>query len=108
MAAAPAGHVSLSLSLERPSALLLKASATDTIFSLDSLVIILTAASSDTLEHRIALAGRADTGNIALPELVFELPALRNWKATIYSSIRQHPTSPRRACGELFPCVRGG
>lgn len=85
MDAAPAGHVSLSLSLERPSALLLKASATDTIFSLDSLVIILTAASSDTLEHRIALAGRADTGNIALPELVFELPALRNWKATIYS-----------------------
>lgn len=80
----PGGHVSLTLSLERPRSMLLK-SAADTTFGLDSLIVVFTAPQADTFEYRVALAGRADTGNIALPPLVFELVALRNWKATIYS-----------------------
>ncbi len=87
------GNVVLNLGLERSRDIVLSKSAADTTFELDSLIIVLTAPGADTLVHRYPFAGRPDTGNIVLADpLEFELDALRNWKARIYSiDIRESP-----------------
>ena len=86
------GHVGLDISLQKNRTALLKPAAADTIFSLDTLIIVLSAADADTVTYRAPVTGRADTGAIALPPVFFELPALRNWMARIYTiDITENP-----------------
>ncbi|HEX2612396.1 MAG TPA: YCF48-related protein, partial [Fibrobacteria bacterium] len=80
------GYVSMNLSLERNQRVLGKAAvAGDTTFSLDSLIIVLTANGSDTVVDRFAITGRADTGAIVLASRNYTLAGLRTWKAKFYS-----------------------
>ncbi|MBW8889641.1 MAG: hypothetical protein JF616_17940 [Fibrobacteres bacterium] len=80
------GYASLELRL-KPSAnaLLKRATNTDTLFRLDSLVIRLSTSGESTLVNRYPISGRADTGNIVIPAKTFALAPLRTWKAVIYT-----------------------
>lgn len=82
---AGAGYVKLQVDLERNQTALMKSASADTMFHLDSLLIVLTAPNADTLVHRIAITGRADTGNVSVSPQFFELNSLRNWKARFFS-----------------------
>lgn len=79
------GQVYLRVSLEQNQRALAKTSAADTIFSLDTLIVVLSAAGEPTQTYRYSIAGRADTGKIALPALAYTLGPLRNWKARFYT-----------------------
>jgi|GEM_PF-931745 len=81
---APSGQARFVISLAEHRSHLAKA-ASDTIFDLDSLYIELTAEDVDTVRVAQALAGRPDTGAIALNLLPVELAALRNWKAVLHT-----------------------
>lgn len=87
------GYVRLSLDLERNARQALAKTATaDTVFTLDSLAVVLTAPGMAARTYTYPISGRADTGNVALSPLRLELPALRNWTARIYSlSLRANP-----------------
>jgi len=79
------GFANLTLTLEKNRPTLAKQSASDTTFSLDSLIIVLSASGEATQTHRYSLTGRPDTGSIAIAPVSFTLPSLRNWKATFYT-----------------------
>jgi len=79
------GLVRLDLTLSRTPATLGKAAVGDTTFSLDSVIIQLSAAETPSQTHRLAISGRADLGNITVPTLEFELASPRAWKAKIFS-----------------------
>jgi photosystem II stability/assembly factor-like uncharacterized protein len=61
------------------------AAGADTAFSLDTLVIILTAPGEATIEDRIPVTGRPDTGVVTIAPRDYDLAALRNWKARFYT-----------------------
>ena len=84
-AAGETGHVRFDLGLEKSRSVLAKAAASDTVFTLDSLHVQLTAEGLDTVRLALAIDGRPDTGAIVLPPLTAELGALRNWKAVFRS-----------------------
>lgn len=80
------GYVSLKLQLERNARPVLgKAAAADTTFELDSLIVVFSAPEYADQTFSYPLSGRADTGNIAVELPPYQLPALRNWQARIYS-----------------------
>jgi photosystem II stability/assembly factor-like uncharacterized protein len=55
----------------------------DTLFSLDSVVVILSAPGADTARYAYAAGGRPDTGVIHVSSRVYALASLRTWKAII-------------------------
>jgi photosystem II stability/assembly factor-like uncharacterized protein len=79
------GVVRFELDLEQTQDALRKAASADTAFSLDSLIIILTAPGAVTQTHRIAVTGRADLGNVVVPPQTYTLQGLRPWKARFIS-----------------------
>ncbi|MCD6024274.1 MAG: hypothetical protein K0Q91_1190 [Fibrobacteria bacterium] len=79
------GYVRLKLELGQNPTALLKSSSADTTFTLDSLLIVLTAPGQAAQTHRYALTGRADLEDIAVPEMTFELAGLREWTAKFIS-----------------------
>lgn len=79
------GYVRLKLELGQNPTALLKSSSADTTFTLDSLLIVLTAPGQTAQTHRYALTGRADLEDIAVPEMTFELAGLREWTAKFIS-----------------------
>lgn len=79
------GHVQFDLTLSRNTATLAKAAIGDTIFSLDSLLIVLSSTNMPTQTYRYAISGRADLGEVQVSEKLIELSPLRTWKATFYS-----------------------
>lgn len=85
------GYVKLRLRLEQSRPALFK-TAEDTTFSLDSLLIVLTAPGFTPQRYSYPVSGRADTGMIRVPSKIFALPSLRNWKAYFYSiDLRENP-----------------
>jgi photosystem II stability/assembly factor-like uncharacterized protein len=92
---APVGYVELKLKLEQSQAVLAKASAGDTAFQLDSLIIVYTAADASPVRVAQPISGRPDSGVIALPPSIVELPGLRNWTARFYT-IDERLSPPRR------------
>lgn len=88
------GYLSLDLLIKANNNVLFKTGNTgntgesasaDTLFALDSVVVILTADGADTARFAYAMIGRPDTGNISVSAKVYALAALRTWKATILS-----------------------
>lgn len=84
--AAHPGYAAFELSFEARRELLGKSAAgADTTFSLDTLIIILTAPGETTIIDRIPVTGRPDTGAVSIAARDYELTALRNWKARFYT-----------------------
>ena len=79
----PLGFASLHIGISPHSDVLIKRSSADTIFTLDSLIVILTATGADTQTYSYPISGRPDTGAIAFETPTYTLKALRNWKAKI-------------------------
>lgn len=79
------GVVNLRLQLGRNQNTLAKAASADTTFSLDSLIIILSANGAPTQTYTYPVSGRADLGNISVPTQSFVLSSLRAWKAKFIS-----------------------
>jgi len=78
------GFVSLQVYLNPANHTLEKtASGSDTVFSLDSLNIILSAPGASTQTYSYPLHGTSDTGTISFATQVYSLAALRMWKAKI-------------------------
>jgi photosystem II stability/assembly factor-like uncharacterized protein len=88
------GYVRLDVSLERNASVLMKSSAADTTFSLDSMYIELTAPGSATQSYRYSIAGRPDTGAVTVSPYTYGLNPVRSWMAKIYTIDNQ--TSPAR------------
>lgn len=82
---AHSGHARIQLQFDCRPSVLGKSAAADTVFTLDSLIVELTSPDLAPIEYRYPVSGRADTGDIVVPVLVYELPSARNWKARIYS-----------------------
>jgi photosystem II stability/assembly factor-like uncharacterized protein len=79
------GYVRLQLALGQSQSALMKSASADTTFSLDSLLVVLTAPGQAAQVHRYALSGRADLEDIPVPALTFELAGLREWTAKFIS-----------------------
>src|SRR5690606_26217168 len=77
------GFVKLQLDLRENGRVLQKSSASDTTFSLDSLIIILSASGETDKRYSYPISGRPDTGSIVVSPKVYELDPLLNWTATI-------------------------
>jgi photosystem II stability/assembly factor-like uncharacterized protein len=79
----PPGFAALHVGITPHTSVLIKKSSADTIFTLDSLIVILTANGADTQTYSYPINGRPDTGAIAFETPTYTLKALRNWKAKI-------------------------
>lgn len=79
------GYLNLELTLRSNSSALFKSASADTVFRLDSVIIILSATGAATLTNTYAVSGRSDSGNIVVSQKVFALAPLRTWKAKILS-----------------------
>lgn len=79
------GFVSLQLQLKANANALLKSAVGDTVFRLDTLVIVLSANGAATTTNKYPISGRADSAAISVSTKVFTLASLRTWKAVIYS-----------------------
>jgi photosystem II stability/assembly factor-like uncharacterized protein len=79
------GYLLLDVSLQPASSALFKTASADTLFRLDSLILILSAPGADTLRNAYAISGRADSAAIAFAPKAFALAPLRTWKAKILS-----------------------
>lgn len=79
------GYLSLELVLRPGTGALLKASSADTLFRLDSLIVILSAPGAATTSNAYAIGGRADSSSITVTPGIFALAAQRAWKAKILS-----------------------
>jgi photosystem II stability/assembly factor-like uncharacterized protein len=77
------GYLNLELRLRPNHNALLKSASADTIFSVDSLIVILSAPGAATATYNYAISGRSDTGNIAIAARIYPLASLRTWKAEI-------------------------
>jgi hypothetical protein len=77
------GYVRFSLELSRTDRALMKSASADTLFSLDSAIVILTAPGAPDQVFRYPISGRADLASITATSPVYELAPLRNWKAKI-------------------------
>ena len=77
------GFVRFEIHLRAHSTALLKVASADTLFTLDSLKLVLSATGSTTLNNSYSISGRADTGNIVIPAKIFALGSLRTWTAKI-------------------------
>lgn len=77
------GYVNLELSLKPNADALLKRASTDTLFSLDSLIITLSTSGEPTVTYAYPISGRSDTGNISVTSKIYPLAPLRTWKARI-------------------------
>ena len=81
----PPGFLSLDLNLKPATNALLKTSSADTVFRLDSLIIVLTSSGQATITKRYAITGRADSAALVIAAKVDSLAPLRTWMANIYS-----------------------
>lgn len=79
------GYVSLQLELKANASALLKLAAGDTVFRLDTLVIVLSANGADTSINKYPISGRADSAAITVSQKIIALASLRDWKAVIYT-----------------------
>ncbi|HKP95006.1 MAG TPA: YCF48-related protein [Fibrobacteria bacterium] len=79
------GYLNLDLVLRPNSGTLFKTASADTLFRLDSVIIVLSATGAATITNRYAISGRADSGNIVVSPKIFALAPLRIWKAKILS-----------------------
>jgi hypothetical protein len=79
------GYLTLDLLLKPNNTALFKSASADTLFSLDSVIVILSAPGADTARYAYAAGGRPDTGNINVSAKVYALASLRTWKAAILS-----------------------
>lgn len=79
----PVGYVSLQPDLLQTAHALGKRSVGDTTFTLDSLLITLSAPGAATQRFSYALSGRPDTGAIAVSAKTYGLSPLRTWTARI-------------------------
>lgn len=79
------GYLNLQIQLKANANALLKSSAGDTVFDLDSVVIELITSGAATSVNTYPITGRADLGSIAVSQKTFTLASLRTWKAVIYS-----------------------
>jgi photosystem II stability/assembly factor-like uncharacterized protein len=77
------GYVSLELNLRPNTNALFKTASADTVFRLDSLIVILSASGQTTTTYAYAISGRSDSANITVAAKIFPLAALRTWKAKI-------------------------
>ena len=89
------GYATLDLLLKPGNTALFKSAAADTLFSLDSIMVILSAPGADTARYAYPAGGRPDTGNIDVPSRNYALAALRTWKAVILT-IDTSLNPPRR------------
>lgn len=89
------GYLNLELRLQPNRNALLKAASSDTAFSLDSLIVILSAPGAATAAYGYGISGRSDTGSIAIAARIYALAPLRTWKATILT-IDTSLNPPRR------------
>ena len=79
------GYLSLDLMLKANSNALFKRSSADTLFRMDSVIVILTAPGASTISNTYPISGRADSGSISLATKTYTLAPLRTWKAKILS-----------------------
>ncbi len=79
------GFLNLDLTLKPNSSALFKTASADTIFRLDSVIVVLSANGVASIVNTYAVSGRADSGNISLTTKVYALAPLRTWKAKILS-----------------------
>ncbi|MDB5104384.1 MAG: Cadherin-like beta sandwich protein [Fibrobacteres bacterium] len=79
------GYLSLEVNLKSNANALFKSASADTLFRLDSLIVILSSAGSATQTYSYAISGRSDSGNVTVTPKVFSLASLRTWKAVILS-----------------------
>lgn len=89
------GYATLDLLFKPGNTALFKSSAADTLFSLDSVLVILSAPEADTAWYAYPAGGRPDTGNIDISSKSYSLAALRTWKAVILT-IDTSLNPPRR------------
>jgi photosystem II stability/assembly factor-like uncharacterized protein len=87
------GQVKFAFEWTRPETALMKSASADTMFSLDSVLLIFTAPGAPTQTYRYPFTGRADLENLYGESPVFDLAPLRNWKAKIISiDMSDNPT----------------
>jgi photosystem II stability/assembly factor-like uncharacterized protein len=79
------GYARFSLSLSQSDRVLMKRASSDTAFSLDSVILVISAPGVSDQVYRFPVSGRADTGNIEVSSPVYSLAPLRTWKAKIVS-----------------------
>ena len=77
------GYLSLDLNLKPSVNALFKIASADTLFSLDTLKVILTAPNTSTVSYTYPISGRADTGNITVSTKIYPLASLRTWQAKL-------------------------
>jgi photosystem II stability/assembly factor-like uncharacterized protein len=77
------GYLNLELRIPPNRNALLKTASADTIFSVDSLIVVLSATGATTVTCNYGISGRSDTGNIAVAAKIYALAPLRTWKAKI-------------------------
>ncbi|MEO6095423.1 MAG: YCF48-related protein [Fibrobacteria bacterium] len=77
------GYLNLELRLQPNHNALLKTASADTIFSVDSLIVVLSAAGATTATYNYGITGRSDTANIAVAARIYALASLRTWTAKI-------------------------
>jgi photosystem II stability/assembly factor-like uncharacterized protein len=77
------GFVSMAINLKPNANALLKIASADTLFTLDTLNLILSSTGSTTQYYSYPISGRSDTGNITVSPKIYALSALRIWQAKI-------------------------
>ncbi len=77
------GYLSLELNLKPSVNALFKVASADTLFSLDSLKVILTSPNTATISYTYPISGRADTGDITVSTKIYALASLRTWQAKL-------------------------
>lgn len=81
----PTGYVRFDLRLTRTDKPLGRTTAIDTTFDLDSVLVVLSASGVPAQTFSYPISGRSDLAALPVSLPAYPLPALRNWKAVIYS-----------------------